>query len=242
MKSPKFSVVTSTYNQLESLKKLKKALEAQTFQDFEWIIASDGSTDGTYEWAQDNNIKIYHKDKNTGYDFVGVLNNADELCEGEYIVWIMGDSWPTIGFLDQINKVVGHDRLVTGVRYNIEDGKIHSPEWRVQGRPEMIAEDEWDVTNYPRPWEYMTLNSMCMPAKKFREMGGIYSEYKGYGQMDWDMAAWAYYNGMKLVWANRAILNHLWHTEREDTPDNVEIFKKRLNYLSIKNHGERKRT
>lgn len=42
-----FTVFTPTYNRAHLLPRLYESLKAQTFQDFEWIIIDDGSTDNT---------------------------------------------------------------------------------------------------------------------------------------------------------------------------------------------------
>ena len=44
---PFFSIRTATYNRAHTLPRVFKSLQEQTFQDFEWIIGDDGSTDNT---------------------------------------------------------------------------------------------------------------------------------------------------------------------------------------------------
>lgn len=43
----KLSVITPTFNRRDLLERVLKSLEAQTWTDFEWVVAVDGSTDGT---------------------------------------------------------------------------------------------------------------------------------------------------------------------------------------------------
>ena len=43
------SVITCTFNRKKSLRKLIKSLERQTYKNFVWLVADDGSTDGTDE-------------------------------------------------------------------------------------------------------------------------------------------------------------------------------------------------
>ena len=42
-----FTVFTATYNRVSLLPRLHESLRTQTFQNFEWIIVDDGSTDDT---------------------------------------------------------------------------------------------------------------------------------------------------------------------------------------------------
>ena len=46
---PTITVFTPTYNRAHLLPRLYESLKAQTYQDFEWIIVDDGSTDNTEE-------------------------------------------------------------------------------------------------------------------------------------------------------------------------------------------------
>ena len=41
------SVLTTTFNRKKYLKKLIQSLEKQTYKNFTWLVADDGSTDGT---------------------------------------------------------------------------------------------------------------------------------------------------------------------------------------------------
>ena len=45
----KFTIFTPTYNREYTLSKLYEDLKKQTYNDFEWLIVDDGSTDNTEE-------------------------------------------------------------------------------------------------------------------------------------------------------------------------------------------------
>lgn len=230
-----FSIITSSYNQLDNLKKIKPYIDAQSFKlqgDFEWIIADDGSTDGTPEWCKRNHIKCYHKKKNTGYDLVGALNEAAKLAEGKYLVWVMGDSFPKRDFLDRIYDRIDEKTMVNGIRFDVdwETGQVVRPEWRVR-----MAHDIpwWDVDGIKigaeeGGYSMMTLNSMAMPKAVWDQMGGIPADFDGYGKMDWYMACYFYYHGGTLLLAPKAIVYHKLHDDREDTENSTTVFEKYL--------------
>jgi glycosyltransferase involved in cell wall biosynthesis len=222
----RFSVITSCYNQLEQIKKTREYLNKQTFIDFEWILADDGSSDGTDRWAKRNTDK-YVWQHDVGYRLTKILNKAAAVAEGEYLVWIMGDSYPKEDFLEKVSEYITSSMVATGVRVNVKDGGAVSFDWRVS---------DVDLTGVncirvkgKSPWKLMTLNSMIMPRSVYKRMGGIYSGYdEGYGRMDWDMAAWAHYCGYELTWIPQAIIYHEDHEGKKDTVNNVDLFNKRL--------------
>lgn len=66
----KFSVIIATYNRADYLKECLQCLVQQTIQDFEVIIADDGSTDNTADVVKgfDTQLRItYLKNPNAGY-------------------------------------------------------------------------------------------------------------------------------------------------------------------------------
>lgn len=81
------SVVMSTYNDGPFLARSVKSILTQTFEDFEFIIVNDGSTDNTLrllnEWArQDSRVTIIDQ-KNVGLTIA--LNTGLRYAKGKYI-------------------------------------------------------------------------------------------------------------------------------------------------------------
>lgn len=235
----KFSVITSVYNQLGYIKDLLyPAWQKQTFKDFEWIIADDGSGPETRRWASENKVKlVWQEDK--GYRLVEILNQAARIAEGDYIVWVMGDSYPKEDFLEQLTKVVTPDRMYTGMRMQVDfdSMKIVGQDWRLD-RVFFDTNDDDVQIYHPRPWELMTLNGMVMHKDALKAMGGIYAEYKGYGKMDWDMAAWCHFHNIENRWAPKAIIYHKQHDDREDTEENTKLFYERLKFMEEEKMGK----
>lgn len=82
-----FTVFTPTYNRGHTLPKLFESLQEQTFEDFEWVIVDDGSTDETADrvkmWQRESKFPIrYFYQENSGKPTatnLGVKNAAGEL-------------------------------------------------------------------------------------------------------------------------------------------------------------------
>ena len=85
-KKPKISVVTSVYNGEKYIKEAIESILAQTFEDFEWIVIDDASTDQTAEilhrYAEkDARIKIFKNETNK--KLAASLNKGVALAAGE---------------------------------------------------------------------------------------------------------------------------------------------------------------
>lgn len=104
MNSPQISVVISTYNALEWLKKVLWGYAQQTFKDFELVIADDGSRSDTADYieafAQKSGLAIQHIwQEDDGFQKSRILNKALEACRADYVVMSDGDCIPRKDFL-----------------------------------------------------------------------------------------------------------------------------------------------
>jgi glycosyltransferase involved in cell wall biosynthesis len=93
-KNIKISVVTPVYNTEKYIVETIESILGQTFQDFEFILVDDCSTDKTVEIIEsyakkDKRIKLYRNEKNLG--IAGNRNKGVSLAKGKYIVWMDAD-------------------------------------------------------------------------------------------------------------------------------------------------------
>jgi GT2 family glycosyltransferase len=217
----KISVITSTFNELENIKKAKEYWDRQTFKDFEWILADDGSTDDIWEWAKKNGIKIVGNKVNGNYDW-SIYNKAAKVAKGEYITWVMGDSYPKEDYLEQLLLVLESNRVVNGIRLNVDEkGIIVSKDWRVESIDEGVDQLRVD-------WKHMTMNSMAMNLKLYNKIGGILEKYRGYGRADMDLIIKAFLKGAEMWCAPKAVIYHLAHGSREEAEGNIKLFDERF--------------
>lgn len=88
---PRVSVLMSVYNGTPYLRNSVQSILDQTFQDFEFVIINDGSTDGTQkilETFADSRIQTVMQ-SNTG--LTKALNRGLKLCRGEFIARMDAD-------------------------------------------------------------------------------------------------------------------------------------------------------
>ena len=108
------SVIVSTYNAEEWLEKVLWGFETQTYQNFELIIADDGSGPKTKSLIDDLSQKLTYPivhvwQEDEGFQKSRILNKALKACRGNYVVMTDGDCIPRPDFLQ-----VHYDRRKPG--------------------------------------------------------------------------------------------------------------------------------
>jgi glycosyltransferase involved in cell wall biosynthesis len=104
METPKVSIIMPVYNAEKYLNETIDSVLNQTYDDFEFLIIDDGSTDRSLQILNSYNdprLKVFKNGKNIGY--VKTLNKLLELSKGEYIARQDNDD---ISFPNRIEKQV----------------------------------------------------------------------------------------------------------------------------------------
>jgi len=104
--TPKVSVIMAVYNNNRYIVESVDSVLAQSFDDFEFIIVDDGSTDGVSETlekyaAKDNRIILLKNETNIGV--AKSPNRALKVAKGEYIARIDSDD---VCFVNRFQKQV----------------------------------------------------------------------------------------------------------------------------------------
>lgn len=92
----KFTVFTPTFNRAHTLHRVFESLKSQTFEDFEWLIIDDGSSDNTEEkvakWITESAFPIrYYYKENQGKHIA--FNLATSLAKGGlFLPWDSDDA------------------------------------------------------------------------------------------------------------------------------------------------------
>ena len=179
--SPKISVLMSVYNGSDYLRESIESILNQTFDDFEFIIINDSSTDNTEEilneYAQkDHRIKLFNNKENIG--LTKSLNKGIRLAQGEYIARQDADD---ISFPKRFEKQVAVlDRHPEAVLISCDIEVINS-EGAFVTKEQRSCDPQWI------PWYLMFYNhigghsQVIFRTKIAKELGG-YSEAFRYSQ------------------------------------------------------------
>ena len=153
-KKPFFTIVTPTYNRAYIISKTIKSVIAQSFDNFEFIIVDDGSTDNTKEVVESFNDKriIYIKlptssggpchPRNIGFEkavgeYVVLLDSDDELDKDIlkiYKEWIEKKPEFRVFLMDTINEDQKKLRSGSSGKDNLKGTRVFTYEDMICGR------------------------------------------------------------------------------------------------------------
>ena len=104
-KVPLFSIVTVCLNDLENLKITASSVEAQNFDDYEYVVVDGGSTDGSVEYITSVSPNYFISEPDDGIFFA--MNKGLDLCTGEYICFMnAGDVFYDESVLMNVSKQI----------------------------------------------------------------------------------------------------------------------------------------
>jgi len=127
----KLSVIATTYNSTEWLQKVLWGFAEQTHQDFEFLVADDGSNEETAALIAANReelgFKIRHiRQKDDGFRKCRILNKAILHAESDYIVFTDGDCIPRRDFLEVHRDYAKPGYYVSGSYYKLPMQTSHA--------------------------------------------------------------------------------------------------------------------
>ena len=173
-----FSVILPLFNKAPYVAKTIQSVLSQSFDDFEFIIVDDGSTDSSFEVAShavDGNprCQIVHQE-NSGVS--SARNKGAGISKGDYICFIDGDDWWAPGFLDRMNWLIREypDAGIYGTNYfYVKNGRQRI----------CVKNAETGYIDYCKVYSEgmampLTSISVAIDSQVFREFGGFKKELK----------------------------------------------------------------
>ncbi|MYN14576.1 glycosyltransferase [Pusillimonas sp. TS35] len=150
-----FSVITPTYNRAHTLERVYLSLREQSYQDFEWVIIDDGSTDDTRErvavWQQEASFPIYYawqvnQHKKTAF------NRGIERASGELVVVVDSDDSLDANALYSMATAWKEIPVGERDRYVAITGLCARPDGHIVG--DMFPQDIFDATSLDMTFKY----------------------------------------------------------------------------------------
>src|SRR6266481_3489919 len=166
----RFSIITPTYNRVDLITRTYESLCTQTFQEFEWIVIDDGSTDGTRDLVLSWNARFpirYFWKPNGGLHTA--LNVGTYLAKGEFVTQVDSDDycvphalerldylWRQIPNPERFSHLVGLCRNEDGVILGTPLSSDYIDIFKLRNALSLVDADRWGIvrTDIARQFPY----------------------------------------------------------------------------------------
>ncbi|MBI5787570.1 MAG: glycosyltransferase [Candidatus Schekmanbacteria bacterium] len=176
--NPKVSVLMSVYNGERFLRDSIESILKQTFQNFEFLIVNDGSTDRSREIILsylNQRIKLIDNGQNIG--LTRALNKGLSLAKGEYIARMDADD---------LSLPARLEKQAAFLDAHPETGVLGINNWIIDERGDEVRKDNRLIGHEEIMAGLLSENrfvhSSLMFRKKFLDMQGYYAEHYPYAQ------------------------------------------------------------
>ncbi|QMT16760.1 glycosyltransferase [Planococcus maritimus] len=228
---PKVSVIMGVYNTNDE-KMLKQAIDSilnQTFEDLEFIIRDDGSTDNTFEiverlTSEDQRVKLLKNTKNIG--LAATLNKCLENAQGKYIARMDADD---ICSLERIEKQVSFldnnkEYSLVGSNATLFDGES---EIKTRKMPEFPKKESFLFNS---PYIHPTI---MMDSEVYKILGGYRESKETLRCEDYDLFFRLYTLGYK----GYNIQENLFKFREDNNAFKRRKFKYRIDEMKVRHKG-----
>lgn len=236
------SVIITTYNREDALAAVLRSLTRQTDQDFEVVVADDGSGAATAKlieaWKATAGYRlehVWHEDR--GFRAAEIRNRAILAARGAYCIFLDGDCIVRPDFVATHRRLAEPGWFVTGNRVllsgaltrKVLDGKLEPERWRLI---DWIAQ-RWRggvnrltaLLRLPlgplrllrsRAWRGARSCNLAVWRSDLARVDGFDADYSGWGKEDSDLLVRLLHAGVRRkdgVFATGVL--HLWHPQAD---------------------------
>jgi len=236
------SVIVTTYNRPDALDKVLAALARQTQPPSEVLVADDGSGDSTRQCVQAWQARlpfplrhVWQADE--GFRAAAIRNRAAAQAQGEYLIFLDGDSVPFADFVARHIALAESQRFVSGNRLLLSEAMTQQvlteaalpTEWsctrwlmaRMRGQVNRLSpllrlpDGAWR-NRVQTEWRGARTCNLAVWRSDFVRINGFDESYAGWGHEDADLATRLIRDGVRRKDGRYALpVLHLWHPENK---------------------------
>ncbi len=240
------SIIVTSYNRPDALGKVLVALARQVQMPSEVLVADDGSGDATRQCVQAWQARapfplrhVWHADE--GFRAAAIRNRAAAQAQGEYLIFLDGDSVPFEDFVARHVALAEARRFVSGNRILLSEAMTQqvlkddadSAHWptnlsawawlvaRLCGQvnrllPMLRLPDGAWRDRVQAEWRGARSCNMAVWRSDFVRVNGFDESYAGWGHEDADLATRLIRDGVRRKDGRYAVpVLHLWHPENK---------------------------
>jgi glycosyltransferase involved in cell wall biosynthesis len=233
------SVIVTTYNRPDALSLVLQGLAQQSDDNFEVLVADDGSTVETKNVVENNHwpypiSHVWHEDQ--GFRAAKIRNLAAQRAKGDYLIFMDGDCVPRSNFIQRHAELAESGWFVSGSRVLLNpklteaalSGKAKILEWsvwqwfwaRIKGQSNRL----WPLLNFSvKPnkkradeWRGAKTCNLALWKKDFFQIEGFDEQFTGWGYEDSDLIIRLLRSKVRRIQGKNAVtVLHLWHQEND---------------------------
>ena len=156
--APLFTVITATFNAGPLFDRTRASLEAQTNQDFEWLVFDGGSHADTVSRVRAAGHLIAHWRSEPDRGIADAWNKGLAMARGQYILFLNAGDTYDAGFLHTVASAADNQRIVCShVRLRTASGVLVG---RALAEPNRLGR----AMHLPHNW-------CAVPARHYAEFG-----------------------------------------------------------------------
>ncbi len=215
----KVTLLISTYNWVDALKRVLEGVRKQTVLPYEVVIADDGSREDTREFIdevkKDFPVRIKHVwHEDDGFRRSVILNKAIAQAEGDYIIEMDGDVIPERHFVQDHMEVMEQGYYVCGSRVMLDaEGRVRTSHYlnliRCKPLRRYMAKKEPQFST-----RHIRGCNLAFWRKDFIAVNGYNEAIVGWGHEDHELIYRMMFNGVKerrLKFGG--VIHHIYHGE-----------------------------
>ena len=236
------SVIVTTYNREDALEAVLRSLARQTDQDFEVVVADDGSTAATGQLVEAWKAKVGHRlehvwHEDRGFRAAEIRNRAILASRGAYCIFLDGDCIVRPDFVATHRRLAAPGWFVTGNRILLSSS-LTTKVLREKLTPETWSFGGWLVERWrggvnrlsallrlplgplrrlrQRAWRGARSCNLAVWRTDLDRVDGFDADYSGWGKEDFDIIVRLLHAGVRRkdgVFATGVL--HLWHAEAD---------------------------
>jgi glycosyltransferase involved in cell wall biosynthesis len=255
------SVIIPTYNRPRALRRILLALDEQTIDCFEVVVADDGSSDETRETIDHLRERVSFELKHAwqedrGYRPRRIRNLGVFHSTGDYLIFLDGDCLPFPDYIEMHRYLAEPGWFVRGTRNYLwrefservlaEDLPVTRwgfPRWllaRLMGEADratavLRVKTQALRKRYPRRTQGCMTCNLGVWRADFFEVDGLDQAYTGWGLEDIDLVVRLINAGIFRKEGRLAVpVLHLWHPNSPESEENVKLLQETIESGAIR--------